>query len=155
MMVHPSVLVLLSLVLASPSPTASASSAASAVHREDVTIEGVPGRVERVQLEVPENPERQGGRHIVLTALVLRADTSVAEPDPMLVFQGGPGQSATELASFYAKFLAGVRKRRDIVLLDQRGTGQSHALVARVAPERMFDDLGAIVPRSWVAPALA
>lgn len=142
--------------LASSSVTRIASATAeSSVVRQEVTIEGVAGRVVRAQLVVPENPARPERRSITLTALVLAASEPNAHQDPVLVFQGGPGQSATELASFYATFLSEVRKHRDIVLLDQRGTGQSHALPARVVPERLLDDLGAIAPPSWIEPTLA
>ena len=39
-----------------------------------------------------------------------------------------PGQAGTKLADFYAATFAEVRKNRDIVLFDQRGTGKSNGL---------------------------
>ena len=51
------------------------------------------------------------------------------EPDPLFVAAGGPGAAATE---FYARFAAAFgghpRRERDIVLVDQRGTGGSNRL---------------------------
>jgi pimeloyl-ACP methyl ester carboxylesterase len=124
------------------------------IRLEDSKLDGVPGRVLEARLVVPENPARPNGRVLTLTAVILAADSAEKRRDPILVFQGGPGQAATELAGFYARFFARVRAHRDIILMDQRGTGQSGALKATVIPERMLDDLGAVVPASWVAPTL-
>ena len=46
----------------------------------------------------------------------------------MFILAGGPGQAASFLGPFAAA-LTGVRKDRDIVLVDQRGTGRSSPLV--------------------------
>ena len=78
-------------------------------------------------LEVPENRARPGGRKITLAIAVLPANTLNPHPDPLFVLAGGPGQAASFLGPF-AAMLTGVRKDRDIVLVDQRGTGRSSAL---------------------------
>jgi len=114
-----------------------------------VTVANVPGAVRRVELDVAEDPARPAGRSIRLVALVLGATSAPAAPDPVLVFQGGPGQSATALAPFYATFLARVREHRDVVLLDARGTGESSPLMVAIPPALLLDELGAIVPASW------
>ena len=49
-------------------------------------------------------------------------------PDPVLFFAGGPGQSAIELAGTVDALLNRLGERRDIVLIDQRGTGHSAPL---------------------------
>ena len=41
---------------------------------------------------------------------------------------GGPGQAAVELAAMIRKNFTEIRKTRDIILVDQRGTGKSHPL---------------------------
>ena len=41
---------------------------------------------------------------------------------------GGPGQAATELATVLRSRFYEVRKTHDIILVDQRGTGQSSQL---------------------------
>ena len=46
--------------------------------------------------------------------------------DALFILQGGPGQAATTLTRFYAETFAGID--RDIVLVDQRGTGKSNGL---------------------------
>ena len=66
---------------------------------------------------------------IRLKVIVLPALDSPAAPDPIVILQGGPGQAATALAEFYAgdSWVAS-RRAREIVLVDQRGTGGSNAL---------------------------
>lgn len=80
------------------------------------------------RLSVPENPAEPGGDSIEL--FVARVPSLNAEPreDPLVVIAGGPGQAATD---FYLSFRAAfeqIRRDRDIVLLDQRGTGKSAPL---------------------------
>ena len=54
---------------------------------------------------------------------------------------GGPGQSSEALAPL-AGALSGVRRTRDIVLIDQRGTGKTAPLdCPALAPRDPFDDL--------------
>ncbi len=78
-------------------------------------------------LEVPENRSAPGGRKIGLAVAILPANTLNPRPDPVFILAGGPGQAATFLGPFAAQ-LIGVRKDRDIVLVDQRGTGRSSPL---------------------------
>ncbi len=68
------------------------------------------------------------GRKITLSVAVLPANTLHPRADPLFILAGGPGQAASFLGPFAAA-LTGVRKDRDIVLVDQRGTGRSSPLV--------------------------
>ena len=58
---------------------------------------------------------------------------SVATADPVFFLAGGPGQAATEHAATVERTLEEVGKKRDIILVDQRGTGQSNPLDCRDA----------------------
>ena len=78
-------------------------------------------------LEVPENRAKPEGRKISLAIAVLPANTLNPRADPLFILAGGPGQAASFLGPF-AVLLTGVRKDRDIVLVDQRGTGRSSPL---------------------------
>jgi pimeloyl-ACP methyl ester carboxylesterase len=78
-------------------------------------------------LEVPENRAKPDGRRISLGIAVLPANTLNPRADPLFILAGGPGQAASFLGPF-AALLTGVRKDRDIVLVDQRGTGRSSPL---------------------------
>lgn len=48
--------------------------------------------------------------------------------DPLFYIPGGPGSSATEDAPYVAQQFAKIREHRDLVFVDQRGTGGSNAL---------------------------
>src|SRR5207253_1172370 len=48
--------------------------------------------------------------------------------DAVFYIPGGPGSSSTEDAPYVAADLAKVREHRDLVFVDQRGTGGSNAL---------------------------
>ncbi|HEY0505600.1 MAG TPA: alpha/beta hydrolase [Lysobacter sp.] len=84
------------------------------------------------KLDVPEDPAQPGGRHIALNLAWLPAgDRGATAPDPVFFLAGGPGQAATEYAALIDHALREVRKQRDIVLVDQRGTGALSPLVCR------------------------
>ncbi len=88
------------------------------------------GRVQR-----PLDPAAPQGRQIEVHFAVLPALARNKHPDPVFVFAGGPGQSAIDLAGSWSRLLARVSNRRDIVLVDQRGTGRSAKLACpEVAP---------------------
>jgi pimeloyl-ACP methyl ester carboxylesterase len=78
-------------------------------------------------LDVPEDRSRPGGRKIAIFVAVLPANTRSPQDDPLFLLAGGPGQAATQLAPFAAQ-LNEIRRTRDIVLVDQRGTGRSAPL---------------------------
>ena len=78
-------------------------------------------------IEVPENRDNPESRKITIAFAVLRASTLKPLPDPLFILAGGPGQAASYLGPFAAK-LTDLRKSRDIVLVDQRGTGRSSPL---------------------------
>jgi pimeloyl-ACP methyl ester carboxylesterase len=73
-----------------------------------------------------ENRETRQGRKIGLNVVILKALGPDRQPDPIFVLGGGPGQAiAQDAAGFTGSPL---RRKRDIVLVDQRGTGGSNAL---------------------------
>jgi len=79
-------------------------------------------------LEVAENPADPDGRKISLKIAVAPATGKSTEPDPVFFFAGGPGQAATETWVMIRSTLNKIRKKRDIVMIDQRGTGSSNQL---------------------------
>jgi pimeloyl-ACP methyl ester carboxylesterase len=78
-------------------------------------------------VEVLEDRSKPDGRRIGLFVAVLPANTLSPKPDPLVILAGGPGQSATSLAPFASR-LVEVRRTRDVLLIDQRGTGRSAPL---------------------------
>ena len=79
-------------------------------------------------LSVPENPDEPDGRQIDLNVARVPANGRTAQPDPLFLFAGGPGQAATEAWLIVAGALKDVNEERDVVLVDQRGTGKSNPL---------------------------
>lgn len=96
----------------------------------DLTLPGTPltAKAECGTLEVPEDPARPDGRRIGLNVARVPASGRSAAPDPVFLFAGGPGQAATEAWLLVAGALQKVNEDRDIVLIDQRGTGKSNPL---------------------------
>jgi pimeloyl-ACP methyl ester carboxylesterase len=64
----------------------------------------------------------------VAYALLPRTETSKPALGTIVPNPGGPGQSTIASAGLYTGALAPLRKRRDLLLIDPRGTGQSGAL---------------------------
>lgn len=95
---------------------------------EPCVLEKVSGPARCGSHEVFENREKAAGRKIPIFVAVLPALSEKHEADPLFILQGGPGQSAIKLADFYAEAFSLVRQKRDIVLVDQRGTGKSNPL---------------------------
>ncbi len=77
---------------------------------------------------VPEDRSKPDSPMIKLAIAWIPAETADPEPDPFIYVAGGPGQSALESYPNLHHALAGVRAKRNTVLMDQRGTGDSNAL---------------------------
>jgi pimeloyl-ACP methyl ester carboxylesterase len=80
------------------------------------------------RLSVFEDRGTQTGRKIDLQLAVIKARSDQPAPDPIFVLAGGPGTSAIEWASYYMQLLGPANYLRDVVLVDQRGTGGSNKL---------------------------
>lgn len=77
--------------------------------------------------EVYENRASGAGRKIALNLMILPALAEKPAADPVFAFAGGPGGSAVATYSM-ASFVKDLQQQRDIVLIDQRGTGKSNPL---------------------------
>jgi pimeloyl-ACP methyl ester carboxylesterase len=96
-------------------------------------IRDVDGRVLCGTFEVSENRQRPNDRRIGLRVLVLKATGDTPQPDAFMPLAGGPGQAATAFAAMDARTYADIRRNRDIVLVDVRGTGGSNPLHCDIA----------------------
>jgi pimeloyl-ACP methyl ester carboxylesterase len=112
------------LASCSPGPPASRSALALAPCR----LPGVEAAAQCGSYEVWEDREAKSGRRISLNIAVVPARIRAREPDPIVVFAGGPGQGAVSLANQVMPLFSKLNDTRDIVLIDQRGTGQSNPL---------------------------
>jgi pimeloyl-ACP methyl ester carboxylesterase len=95
---------------------------------EPCFIEGLDEEVLCGTYEVMENRKVRKGAKMRLNFIILPAWTTHPAPDPVFIFSGGPGQGSAALADYYAQNYEKLRRERDIVLVDQRGTGQSNPL---------------------------
>jgi pimeloyl-ACP methyl ester carboxylesterase len=92
-----------------------------------------PARISAVPAEcgkvvVAENPHEPDGRKIELFVARVPAISLNKANDPLFLIAGGPGTSAVDLYTSATAPFDRVRRNRDIILLDQRGTGRSHRL---------------------------
>ena len=95
-------------------------------------------------VSVPEDRADPDSRRLDLKVVVAPAEGPDPAPDPLFILSGGPGQAATDIGPFLAQGRSPEMRRRDVVLVDQRGTGASNALACSTAgPPNAF--LGAIL----------
>lgn len=90
-------------------------------------------------IEVYEDRAAASGRKINLNIMVIPAFDRLPKADPIFFLAGGPGQAATEMGPFVAMRLTRLRQERDIVLVDQRGTGRSNALDCEADDDALED----------------
>jgi pimeloyl-ACP methyl ester carboxylesterase len=90
-------------------------------------------------LEVPENPDEPDGTQISLRIALAPAVARSSEADPLFLFAGGPGQAASESWVMMRPILETIRRNRDIVMIDQRGTGQSAPLDCHSPEDESLD----------------
>ena len=84
----------------------------------------------------PLDPERPQGVLIDVHFAVVPALARNKAPDAVFFFAGGPGQSAIDLAGPLAAAHGRLQQRRDMVFVDQRGTGRSAPLTCPDDDER-------------------
>jgi pimeloyl-ACP methyl ester carboxylesterase len=80
--------------------------------------------------DVFEDREGRGRQKIRLNIAVLPAASDTPRPDPIFYLAGGPGGAATARATAFAS--SWMREDRDLVMIDQRGSGASHPLRCRL-----------------------
>jgi pimeloyl-ACP methyl ester carboxylesterase len=90
--------------------------------------EGTKEKVLCGQFEVFEDRKAKAGRKISLKIVVFPATGPNKVADPFWYIPGGPGSSATEDAPYIARQYRKLREQRDLLFVDQRGTGESNAL---------------------------
>jgi pimeloyl-ACP methyl ester carboxylesterase len=107
---------------------ASCRSTTSDAALEACRIPGIEGEIKCGAARMPEDPDSPAGRTIEVRFAMVPAIARNKQPDPVFIFAGGPGQAATRVARQVMPVLAELNARRDLVFIDQRGTGRSNAL---------------------------
>lgn len=96
----------------------------------DCTIGNKAGLIDAMcaTFTVPLDYESPDDQSIELRVARLAAQTNKPQPDAFTLIAGGPGQSATESYPSVAYAFRHIQRDRDVILLDQRGTGASNKL---------------------------
>ena len=90
---------------------------------------GLPGIAARCgTFARPLAPSGESAGTIELKVAVVPALTLEPAPDPFVPIAGGPGQSSIQFYAGWVRAFERIRQHRDILLVDQRGTGQSAPL---------------------------
>jgi pimeloyl-ACP methyl ester carboxylesterase len=108
-------------------------------------------------LEVPEDRANPDGRQIGLRVAVVPATAAEPEADPLFVLAGGPGDAGTQFFAWLPAVFEEVHARRDIVLIDQRGTGDSQAFTLPQMPgtSGLSDTDSDALLSAWATESLA
>jgi pimeloyl-ACP methyl ester carboxylesterase len=91
-------------------------------------VPGLKNEVRCGAVTRPLDPARPDGPKIDVHYVVVPAAAQRRLPDPVFLLAGGPGQSAIAVAPSVLPLLARLANRRDLVFVDQRGTGKSAPL---------------------------
>jgi len=120
--------------------------AAEGVDLEDCRITagpGYPGIKARCGILLrPLDPADGNSPTIDLHVAVVPALSLEPAPDPFVPVAGGPGQSTIEFYAAQAQAFEDIRRDRDILLLDQRGTGDSAPLDCAVDEDIVAGEIG-------------
>ena len=118
---------LMALALAGPAPALELSDCRVSAGPAFPGIKARCGTLSR-----PENPDDPESPDIEISVAVIPALDLTPEPDPFVPIAGGPGGSSIEFYSSYAYAFEHVRRHRDILLVDQRGTGSSSRMECEI-----------------------
>ncbi len=104
-------------------------------------------------LLVPEDRTHPAGRQIRLQVAVIPALTNDPAAQPLFALAGGPGGASTRQFGWLPTVFASVHATRDIVLVDQRGTGNSNQLIMPPSPDTngLADDQADAALATWAA----
>ena len=94
----------------------------------DCRVAGLRNSVKCGTVQRALDPARPDGPKIEVHYVVVPAMARRKLPDPVFLLAGGPGQSAIDVAPQTMPLFSRLNNRRDIVFVDQRGTGQSAPL---------------------------
>jgi pimeloyl-ACP methyl ester carboxylesterase len=119
--------------------TAAASSHAAAGTSASAALAFVPCRLEHssrltsieaqcATLRVPENPAAPQGRQLDLFVAKVPAVSANKAQDPLVLIAGGPGMGSSDMYPGVAQAFGRIRRDRDLIIIDQRGTGRSNPL---------------------------
>jgi pimeloyl-ACP methyl ester carboxylesterase len=129
------------LVAVATTPFAQAETQSLTLERCRLETQGVPAVFAHCgTLAVPEDPTATGGPTVEIFVARVAALSATPRPDPLVLIAGGPGQSTVDFYLQLRGAFEQARRDRDIVLVDQRGTGRSAAGFTCTTPEDLALD---------------
>ena len=111
------------------------------------SVPGIPKSARCGTIEALENPDQPESRKLKIHFVVIPAANGHPRPDPIVPLLGGPGESAIDAAEWSVHRLEPMLKDRDLLLVDQRGAGQSSPLRCRFySPDDPAESLRNLFP---------
>ncbi|TMG89658.1 MAG: alpha/beta hydrolase, partial [Betaproteobacteria bacterium] len=105
-----------------------------AIRNVDATL---ASRMRCGTVRVPRDYVRPDGPSFALSVVVIQSEQKSELPDPVVYINGGPGEPITGYAGAQAKTPYAVG--RDLVLIDQRGTGDSEPRICPTMDRKLLD----------------
>jgi pimeloyl-ACP methyl ester carboxylesterase len=129
--------------------------AAAAAELKPCRLKGVPHDALCGSVSRPLDPAQPDGQAIEVHFAVLPALAQRKLGDPVFFFAGGPGQSVIDLAGPLAAQMGRLNNRRDLVFVDQRGTGRSAPLRCDSDDDRLRPLIEQLDPQRQLAQLAA
>jgi pimeloyl-ACP methyl ester carboxylesterase len=115
-------------------------------------LPGSEGALRCLTVPVALDHGNSAGPQLALHVTLAAAFRETARPDPLFILAGGPGQAGSDLLSMLESTFRRTRATRDIVMIDQRGTGRSDKLDCA---DRLDDDASEAELEAAVAACVA
>jgi pimeloyl-ACP methyl ester carboxylesterase len=88
-------------------------------------------------VSVPRDYDNPDAGHFNLAVVVIKSEQQPSWPEPVVYISGGPGYPLTVYAAYQAR--TPYAPRRDLVLVDQRGTGRSEPNICPDLDRKLLD----------------
>jgi pimeloyl-ACP methyl ester carboxylesterase len=127
------------LIGCQPAANDTVSGMPKAIALADCRVKDFDGVARCANVSVPEDSGKPDGKKIEIFVALLPSLSPQPASDPLFLFAGGPGQAAGDLGRLVST-MQSVRKTRNIVLVDQRGTGKSKTLTCDLSEKSKNQD---------------
>lgn len=87
-----------------------------------------------------ENPADENGKTIAIEVVKFPARTPEPAADAFTIIQGGPGMSSIDLFLQLRPIMYAIQAKRDVIVVDQRGTGRSNMLTCEIGDDTYYAD---------------
>jgi len=116
------------LLLCAATITAQAKAPVASKLGEGCHLRGFSDPLRCMKIKVPSNYQAPEAASIEIFVTIAPSLREQAKPDPLFILAGGPGQAGSSLVGLLNHSMQKVRATRDVIFIDQRGTGRSGKL---------------------------